>query len=66
MDQHPQRHLIRPHHHTLAHERRPCQLHDPERPRHTDQESTGQRALDQLKKMGYNVTLSPVETAVAG
>lgn len=24
-DQHPQRHLVRPHHHTLAHDRRPCQ-----------------------------------------
>jgi hypothetical protein len=24
-DQHPQRHLIRPHHHALAHERRPYQ-----------------------------------------
>jgi transposase len=27
---------------------------------------TKQRALDQLKKMGYNVTLSPVEIAVTG
>lgn len=27
---------------------------------------TRQRALDQLKNMGYNVTLTPMETAVAG
>jgi|GEM_PF-5246624 len=26
-DQHPQRHLIRPHHRTIAHDRRPCQPH---------------------------------------
>ncbi len=29
-------------------------------------DKTKQRALDQLKKMGYDVTLSPVQTAVAG
>ena len=27
---------------------------------------TKQRALDQLKKLGYDVTLTPVQTAVAG
>ncbi|HEY8787972.1 MAG TPA: IS110 family transposase, partial [Actinopolymorphaceae bacterium] len=27
---------------------------------------TKQRALDQLKQMGYDVTLRPVKTAVAG
>ena len=29
-------------------------------------DKTKQRALDQLKKLGYDVTLTPVETAVAG
>jgi hypothetical protein len=27
---------------------------------------TKKRALDQLKKLGYDVTLTPVQTAVAG
>ena len=36
VDQYPQRHLIRPHHHTLAHDRRPCQSHDPRRSRHAE------------------------------
>ena len=34
VDQDPQRHLIRSHHHTLAHDRRPCQPHNPRRSRH--------------------------------
>jgi hypothetical protein len=34
--QHPQRHLIRPHHHTLAHEGRPCQSPGGKRSRHAD------------------------------
>ncbi|MGH3899615.1 MAG: hypothetical protein ACRDTA_15510, partial [Pseudonocardiaceae bacterium] len=34
--QHPQRHLIRPHHHTLAHDRRPCQPPHPKRSRHAE------------------------------
>lgn len=29
-------------------------------------DKTKQRALDQLKQMGYTVTLSPLQTAVAG
>ena len=58
VDQHPQRHLIRPHHHTLAHNRRPCQ---PSRlqtitPRRTDQELPAQ-GLDQLKLRGIGLRL---------
>ena len=39
-DQHPQRHLIRPHHHTLAHERRPCQPPRRTRSRHAERSRT--------------------------
>jgi LuxR family transcriptional regulator, maltose regulon positive regulatory protein len=40
VDQHPQRDLIRPHHHTLAHDRRPCQPDHPRRSRHADRSRT--------------------------
>jgi hypothetical protein len=44
-------------------------LFDPESPRgdfytRRNPDRTKQRALDQLKKLGYDVTLTPVETAV--
>jgi hypothetical protein len=52
-DQNPQRHLIRPHHHTLAHDRQTVPATRPATitPRRTDQEQAGQ-SLDPLRLRG--------------
>ena len=51
VDQHPQRHLIRPHHHTLAHDRRPAS-HTP-RNNHTTPNRSRTTQIKDLINLGY-------------
>jgi SAM-dependent methyltransferase len=50
-DQHPQRHLIRPHHHTFIHAGTPCQPLSPSRSRHADQIKNNQ--VNDLINLAY-------------